>query len=163
MRKIIAIGAASAALIAAPAFAGTSSTQMPVTATVIDACTVAASPMAFGTLPVLGASNIDTTATVSLACTIGTSYSVGMDFGTHAAGGTQRFLQSSTDATQTIPYEVYLDSARTQVWNSSAGNVAIGVATSGTGSHTAYGRIPTSAGSVKAGSYSDSVTVTVTF
>lgn len=163
MRKFFAVGAVTAALVAAPAYAGTSTTQMPVTATVVDACTVAASPMAFGVLPVLGAAPIDTTATVSLSCTVGTSYSVAMDFGTHAAGGTQRFLQNGADATQQIPYEVYSDAGRTALWNNAAGNTVSGVATTGTGSHTAYGRIPASASAVTAGSYSDSVTVTVTF
>ena len=163
MRNIIKIGGAAIALAAVPAYAGTDSTQMPVTAQVIDACTVAATPMAFSTVPVLGSQDIDSSATVTLLCTVGANYDVEMDFGLNSGGGGQRFMADTGGSGDTIPYDIYRDAARTQVWDNAAGNTVAGSAATGTVNLTAYGRIPISATPVVAGSYADTVTVTVTF
>ncbi|WP_144095905.1 spore coat U domain-containing protein [Croceicoccus sediminis] len=163
MKTILKIGGVAAALIAAPAYAGTADTTMPVTAEVLDACTVSATPMAFGTIPVLGSQDIDAQATVSLLCTVGASYDVAMDVGLNSSGGGQRYLGNSGGAADVIPYDIYTDSARSAVWGNTVGNTVGGVATTGIVDITAYGRIPVSATPVVAGSYEDTVTVTVTF
>lgn len=163
MRKIIMMAAGAAALSASPAFAATDTDDMLVTATVIDSCTVTASPMAFGTLTGLGSSNIDSSATIALACTPDAAYEVSLDLGINAGAGTQRELVNGADATQRIPYDVYSDAARTSAWGTGAGNTVTGTATGGVATLTAFGRIPTSATAVSAGAYSDSVTVTVEF
>ena len=161
MRKIIMMAAGAAALSASPAFAATDTDDMLVTATVIDSCTVTASPMAFGTLTTLGSANIDSSATIALACTPDAAYDVSLDSGLNAGGGSQRQLVNGADATQRIDYDVYSNAARTTAWNTTA--TVTGTATGGVATLTAYGRIPASATAVTAGSYSDSVTVTVTF
>ncbi|MFZ1744249.1 MAG: spore coat U domain-containing protein [Pontixanthobacter sp.] len=163
MRKLIMLAAGAAALSASPAFAGTDSDDMLVTATVINSCTVTASPMAFGTLATLGSANIDTSASVVLACTPNAAYSVSMNLGLNAGSTTQRELVNSGNSTQRIPYEIYTDAARTNSWGTAVGNVVAGTATGGAASLTAYGRIPSTAAAVSAGSYSDTVAVTVTF
>jgi len=157
------MAAGAAALSASPAFAATDTDDMLVTATVIDNCTVTASPMAFGTLTTLGTANIDSSATIALACTPDAAYDVSLDLGLNAGVGTQRELVNGADSTQRIPYDVYTDAARTAGWSSGAGNTVAGTASGGVATLTAYGRIPASAAAVTAGSYSDSVTVTVTF
>lgn len=163
MRKIAFGFAAIAALAATPALAASASNQMPVSVNVINSCTVSASPMAFGTLTSVGGVNVDTTASVDLICTIGAAYDVAMDVGIHATGS-QRYLQNTTDATKKIPYGVYRDSARGQNWGNTSGTDTVaGSSATGLATLTAYGRIPASATSVPAGSYTDTVTVTVNF
>lgn len=163
MRKLIAFAAAAAAVSAsAPAFAATDTDTMLVTANVVNNCVVTASPMAFGTLATLGSANIDTSATVSLACTPNAAYDVSMDVGLHASGS-QRRLVNGADPTQLIPYGLYSDAARTAAWASGTGNTVSGTAAGGVATMVAYGRIPSTAAAVTAGSYSDTVTVTVTF
>lgn len=163
MRKISVIAAVMAAAgFASPALAATDSDTMQVTATVVNNCTINAAPMAFGTLATLGSSNIDTSATVSLACTPNAVYDVAMDLGLQGVGG-QRYLVNSTDSGQTIPYGVYTNASRTNAWGSGVGQTVVGTATGGTATLVAYGRIPASASAVTAGSYADTVTITVTF
>lgn len=163
MKKFLIIAAGAAAVSATPALAATSTTTMPVTASVIDTCQVSASPMAFGQLPVLGSANVDTSTTITLNCTVNANYDVSMDLGLNSAASSQRYLVSTTDATQKIPYNVYSDSTRTVAWTNGAGNTVAATSLTGTSTHTAYGRIPMSATAVKAGTYQDTVTVTVTF
>lgn len=163
MRKIAIALAAVAGLAASPAFAGTTTTTMPVTATVFNNCTVSATSMAFGSLTGLGVSNHDASATVSLACTPNAAYDVGLDFGDNNAGGV-RHLVNTTDATQTVPYAVYSDAARTVPWGNTFGtNTVTGIAAGGSATLTAFGRIPSTAAAVTAGSYEDFITVTVNF
>ncbi|WP_296675258.1 spore coat U domain-containing protein [Novosphingobium sp.] len=163
MRKIAFGFAAIAAVAATPALAASASNQMPVSVNVVNSCTVSATPMAFGTLTSVGGVNVDTTSNVDLICTIGASYDVSMDFGTHAAGS-QRNLQNTTDATKKIPYGVYRDSARGLSWGNTSGtDTVVGSSATGLATLTAFGRIPSTATSVPAGSYTDTVTVTVNF
>ncbi len=162
MRKIAFGFAALATLAASPALAATASNTMPVSVNVINSCTVSATPMAFGTLTSVGGTNVDTTSTVNLICTLGASYDVSMDFGTHAVSG-QRNLQNTADATKVIPYGVFRDAGYLTAWGNTTGTTATGTSTAGLTTLTAYGRIPTTAASVPAGAYTDTVTVTVTF
>jgi len=163
MRKIAFGFAAIAAIVATPALAASASNTMPVSVNVINSCTVAASPMAFGTLTSVGGVNVDTTANVDLVCTIGASYDVSMDFGTNVAAG-QRYLVNTTDPTKKIPYNIYRDSGRSLSWGNTAGTDTLtGTTASGLVTIPAYGRIPASATSVPAGAYTDTVTVTVNF
>ena len=136
---------------------------MPVSVNVLNSCTVAATPMAFGSPTAIGGSNIDTTSTVTLQCTNGAAYDVALDLGLNAVTG-QRYMENAA-GTVSVPYDVYRDVGRTSGWGNTSGTDTVaGIApVSGAVSLTAYGRIPASASSVVAGSYTDTVTVTVTF
>ena len=162
MRKIAFGIAALAAVVTAPAFAATTTNTMPVSVNVINSCTVAATPMSFGAPTSIGGSVINSSSTISLVCTNGATYDVALDNGTHAAGS-QRNMQSAGGVS--IPYNVYSDSARSAAWGSTSGTntVASTMGLSGTATLTAYGQIPASASPVVAGSYTDTITVTVTF
>lgn len=164
MRKIAFGFAAVAAVVASPALAATATNTMPVSVDVINSCTVAATPMAFGAPTAIGGTNIDTTATITLNCTNGATYDVALDNGLNAASG-QRYMSNGAATPVKIPYNVYRDSGRTLAWGATTGtNTSAGTAgVSGLVTLTAYGRIPSSATSVGAGSYTDTVTVTVTF
>lgn len=163
MRKFTVLAAILASAgFATPALAGTATDNMQVTATVVDNCVVTAAPMAFGTLTTLGGGNIDTQANISLTCTPNAVYDVALDLGLTGAAG-QRYLVNDVDAAQKIPYDVYTDATRTDAWGTGVSLSVVGTATGGTDTLVAYGRIPTTATAVTAGSYADTVTVTVTF
>lgn len=163
MRKIALGIAAVAAASAAPAFAGTATNNMPVSVNVLNSCTVSATPMAFGSPTAIGGADIDTTSTVSLTCTNGANYDVALDAGLNASGTQRRMSNGATTPTY-VNYGIYKDAARTTTWGSAVGATQAGNAgTSGLVSLTAYGRIPSTAASVTAGNYTDTVTVTVTF
>jgi len=163
MRKIAFAFAALGAVASTPALAATATNTMPVSVNVINSCTVAATPMAFGAPTAIGGANVDSSSTITLQCTNGASYDVALDLGTNAVAG-QRYMDNAA-GTVTIPYDIYRDVGRTAAWGNTSGTDTVaGVAgLSGAVSLTAYGRIPASASSVVAGSYSDTVTVTVTF
>ncbi|MGX7951210.1 Csu type fimbrial protein [Tsuneonella sp. HG249] len=163
MRKIALVLAATVAAAATPALAGTATNNMPVSVNVLNSCTVAATPMAFGSPTAIGGVDIDTTSTVSLVCTNGANYDVALDAGANASG-TQRRMSNGATVPVYVNYGIYKDAARSTTWGSAIGATQAGNAgTSGLVSLTAYGRIPSTAASVGAGSYTDTVTVTVTF
>ena len=156
--------AAIAAVVATPALAATTTNTMPVSVNVINSCTVAATPMSFGAPTTIGSANIDTTSTISLVCTNGATYDVALDQGLNASSG-QRFMSNGAATPVKVPYNVFSDAVRSAAWGSTTGTntVAGSAGVSGLVVLTAYGRIPSSATSVGAGSYTDTVTVTVTF
>ena len=156
--------AAIAAVVATPALAPTTTNTMPVSVNVINSCTVAATPMSFGAPTTIGSANIDTTSTISLVCTNGATYDVALDQGLNASSG-QRFMSNGAATPVKVPYNVFSDAVRSAAWGSTTGTntVAGSAGISGLVVLTAYGRIPSSATSVGAGSYTDTVTVTVTF
>ena len=164
MRNIFLGLAAVAAVASAPALAATATNTMPVSVNVINSCTIAATPMSFGAPTAIGGANIDSTSTISLVCTNGATYDVALDQGLNAASG-QRFMSNGAATPVKVPYGIFTDSARSAAWGSTSGTntVAGSAGTSGAVVLTAYGRIPSSATSVGAGAYIDTVTVTVTF
>lgn len=166
--KSVRINAAGVAIftmlgLASAAQAGTATGSMLVTATVLDSCTVTASPMAFGsTITNVGSANIDTTATLALICTPNASFWVAMDNGANAVSGARRM--KGVVRGEYLPYEVYTTSARSLRWGQTNGTDTVaGTAPAGTATLTAYGRIASGTGTVSADAYTDTVTVTVNF
>ena len=155
--------AAIASLTSSSAFAGTNSGSMLVNAIILNSCTVIATPMAFGTLSVLGGSNYNSTSIITLTCTPLTAYDVALDNGLYSSSGVRRMRNLANSAY--ISYNIYSDASRTAAWGSTSGNNTVAGTTDITGIKllTAYGRIPSSATSVAAGVYDDTVTVSVTF
>ena len=144
------------------AFAGTASTTLPVSAIVLENCTVVASPLAFGALTDVGAADVDSSALLTLACTPNADFYIAMDNGLNAVSGARR-MKSAT-AAEFLPYEIYTNTARTQRWGSTSGTDTVaGTAPLGVATFTAYGRIPQGVSAVSAGSFSDTVTVTINF
>lgn len=158
-----AIAVASMALLwGIPAAAATATGVMPVTAVALNSCLVAATPMVFGTVNQLAGSATDSTAALTISCTPGTNYTVGLDQGLHASGGVRQM--EGLLATDTLPYTLYSNASRTTPWGNTNGTDTIaGTAGLVASILTVYGRIPANAPLARAGAYTDAVTVTLTF
>lgn len=131
-------------------------------ATVVSTCRVTATDLDFGTQTLLS-NDVDATSTVSVTCTSGLSYALSLNEGTGSGGTTTTRLMTHTISTETVPYQMYSDAARTQNWGNSATDDVEGTGTGSAVGHTVYGRIPAQATAPDAGSYIDTVTVTVTY
>jgi spore coat protein U-like protein len=130
------------------------------TATINANCLVSATNLNFGSTSSL-ASNVDATSTVTVQCTNSTAYTVALNAGTGT--GATITVRKMTSGANTINYSLYTNSARSVLW----GNGTTGVTQSGTGSgnqqvYTVFGRIPPQSSPIP-GSYSDTITVTVTY
>ncbi|WP_368905280.1 spore coat protein U domain-containing protein [Taklimakanibacter lacteus] len=136
----------------------TSSPQAPFTveATFAKNCTVTTQSVNFGTVGVLGA-NVDATGQVSVTCTQSTDYSAGLSVGSFTPT-TRRMVKSG----EFITYGLYRDVGRTQGWGDTAGTMPTGTGSGVTQSYTVYGRVAPQA-TPSAGTYSDTVVVTITY
>jgi spore coat protein U-like protein len=163
------IGAISSAVLAAglsqPAFAGTQTTTLGVSATVGDDCTISATSVAFGTVNVTSGSPATATGGLTVRCSAGTSWTATASAGSGSgATATLRKMTLGVDPTKTLNYALYVDSGYVSVWGD--GSTGSGITGTGTGAddtRTVYARVPTGQASATRGSYSDSVTVTVTY
>jgi spore coat protein U-like protein len=140
--------------------AATQSANLTVTATVTASCSVSNTTLAFGGYNTTSPANVDQNATLQVACTKGTTATVGLDEGSHASGGARRM----SNGTDFLTYQLYKEAARTNVWGNSGSDLVSLAAASSNASQslTVYGRVPGSQ-DVSIGSYSDTVLVTVTF
>ncbi|MGH6874760.1 MAG: Csu type fimbrial protein, partial [Aestuariivirgaceae bacterium] len=144
--------------------AGFTVTSAPftVSAAVVPDCTVAASDLSFGTASLLN-SDVDSTSSVSVTCTSGLAYAVALSQGTTTGGTTMTRLMKHASTAATVPYKMYSDAARTANWGNSTSDDVNGTGTGSAVNHTVYGRVPSQAVAPQAGSYSDTVTVTITY
>jgi spore coat protein U-like protein len=139
---------------------GTSGSTDTVTvqASMSDACVIGtAGDISFGQVASVD-SNQDQTSVITFQCRA--AWQVGLGNGSNFDGSHRRM---AAPGGKYITYELYRDSGRTQRW----GNTLNGDTVSGTASYdsltqvTVYGRVP--AQTVVPGSYSDTITVTLTF
>lgn len=159
---LLAGAVASAIAFGAPsANAATATTSMNVSLTIQDACdvtSVAPTDLDFGTHGPL-TSKIDQSSTITVTCTTGAPYNIGLDGGSSGKVDA-RTLVNGSDA---VNYQLYSDANRTSVWGNTVGTDTL--ASVGTGQSQAfpvYGRVPAQA-TPKAGLYADTVQVTVTY
>lgn len=137
--------------------AATAQATLAVSATVAPSCNVRVSPLHFDGAAGANARR-DAEALIAVGCTPEAAYSVAIDDGENAAGGQRRMIGGSGDF---LAYEIYRDPARTRRWGAGA-DAASGVMAAGGSAHlAAYARIADRED--RAGSYRDTVTVTVSF
>jgi spore coat protein U-like protein len=163
--------AAGALVAAVAANAATVNTNFQVTASVPAICTVTATALNFGAYTP-GGGNVDVSATnnVSVRCTRGTAYTVGLNAGlAPAATITNRRMRSAATTTNELAYALFTDVARTVNWGDTLATGApngtsTGFATATT--YTVHGRIPDTVANqdaAAASDYADTITVTVTY
>lgn len=101
---------------------------------------------------------VATTTILSPRCTNTTPYQIGLDNGQHASGNTRR-MQSATD--DHVSYELYRDASHSLRWgNTQNVDTVSGTGTGAAQDLTVHGRISEQT-TPAAGSYSDTVTVTI--
>lgn len=124
-------------------------------------CSVVASDLDFGTAHKLE-SPIDGSAALGVSCTVGTPYSVTLGGGMVGQDPLNRRMgRNGQSGPDTLAYQLYRDSARSQVW----GGETHRVESTGSGSprtHVVYGRLPAQP-TPPAGAYRDTVTATVSY
>ncbi|HEV7318445.1 MAG TPA: spore coat U domain-containing protein [Ensifer sp.] len=123
-------------------------------------CAVTTQPVDFGAVGVLSR-NVDSEGAVIVTCTPGTAYTIGL--GT-ASGGGNPTARKMTNASQSVTYGLYKDSAHTQPWGDSAlpGSTVGGVGAGAGQTFTVFGRVPPQT-SPSAGVFTDTVIVSVTY
>ncbi len=161
----LSIGLSTPAADAATYSNGTATATFTVTLTLQPNCTIAASPLAFGTNGVL-ATAINQQTTVSVTCTNTTPYNVGLDAGTVTGSTVASRLMAGTatgNTTTTVDFQLYQDAGRTTIWGNTQGtNTVAGTGTGAAQSITVYGQVPAQA-TPKPDTYQTTVTATVYF
>ncbi|AUT45656.1 spore coat U domain-containing protein [Achromobacter sp. AONIH1] len=124
-------------------------------------CTISATNLVFPaqgvlTVPVPGSSQI------SVQCTNNNAYSLALNGGTVGGNVLARKMKHST-AADTVSYQLYQGSNYAIVWgDASGGSPKTGLGSGTVQNHTVYGRVPAQT-TPRPGSYSDTVTATITF
>lgn len=152
------------ALCAGTTHAATATGNLSVTATVSGTCTLTTTAVAFGAYDPASGTDDTATGAVTVTCTSGTDYTVSLDAGANETTPddftTRRMKANTSDY---LPYQLYQDAAHTTAWGDTGGAILTGQ--SGNGSAQAidvYGVVLKNQ-YVAAGSYVDTVLVTVTY
>lgn len=157
-----------AVLTAASAWAGFGATSAAARTTdgtlniglqVVKACDFAVGRMDFGQ-PGFLTPTIDQTAPVIVVCTPNTPFTVTLDAGQNFSGGSRQMKRITGIFPPALPYTLYTDAARTNLWGV---NQALPGNSGPSGKTTVqiYGRV--TGLTLSLGSYSDDVVVTFTF
>ncbi len=171
MNKLIAAGLAAGAfsLISANVGAATATTTFTVSATVLKACTVAATNLTFPNYTPGGGAVVSTSA-VAVKCTVGTPFTVALDKGS-TTGSTiaQRAMGLTATGAGTLQYNLFTSNTYATILGDGTGGSTAPTGT-GTGlanalTTTVYGQLPDNATNqaVTPGAYADTITVTVTY
>jgi spore coat protein U-like protein len=147
--------------LAGGARAATATGSFQVTLTVQGSCSVqSATTLAFGTQTAIP-SNIDATSAIGVQCSNSTPYTISLSPGAGTgATVTSRLL---TAGATTVPYALYRDSNRTMNWGQTTSvDTQGGTGNGSVQTYTVYGRVAPVSNPV-AGSYVDTVAITVTY
>ncbi len=162
---------ASVAIVCALAITSTSAravvatNSFQVTANVSSSCTVSGSTLNFGTGidPIAAAVPLNAASALSVRCTNTTPYAIALDAGVNAGGSTSFSTRKIANGVNTLGYQLYTDSSRTTVWGNGTGSsTSSGTGTGSTQSVSIYGQLPSLVGAVP-GTYTDTVTVTISY
>lgn len=146
--------------------ATTATNTFQVTATITSSCTVSGTALSFGSAidPLATGVPLDAASTLTVTCSNTTPYAVSLNAGANAGGASNFSARTMKSGSNTLGYQLYLDSGRTTVWGDGTASSSTKSST-GTGSAqtlSVYGRVPSLA-NVVPGTYTDTVTVTVTY
>lgn len=134
------------------------STTIDVTATVQPSCTIFANDLLFQITNFSKINSYTGRTTLSLLCTKGTSFSIGLDKGSSAGATiTNRRMKNRTSY---LNYSLYRDVGNSLLWGNSQGSTLAGVATGQRQTFTVYAKIPSGQKS-EPGKYLDSINVVV--
>jgi spore coat protein U-like protein len=137
----------------------TATTSFTVTAIITKSCSVSATNLAFGGY---SGALLKSTSTISVSCTNTTAYNVGLNAGL-ATGATVTNRSMTGPGSALLHYDLFSNSGYTTNWGNTVGtNTLAGTGNGATQPLTVYGEIP--AGQfVTAGSYTDTIIVSVSY
>lgn len=161
MKKLLLHLIIGSVLIGGEVFASTVSTTFTASLTVSSNCVMTATALVFGAYDPLSATPNDASSNIAVTCTQTTPYHVRFDKGVHGSSVTNRKL--SDGGINTLNYAIFRDSGRTLNWGET--DTVDTTDSTGTGiaqSFNMYGRIA-ALQAIPSGSYSDTVTVTISF
>ncbi len=131
-----------------------------VSATVATQCNISATTLNFGNVGLLSATTPGTS-TVSVQCSNGSAYNVGLNAGLNGGGNinTRKMVLGANF----VSYQLYSNSGRTTVWGNTIGtNTVTGTGIGSVQNITVYGSVPAQT-TPSAGVYTDTIVVTVTY
>jgi len=152
----VAFIVSSFALSAGLAEAATVTSTLAVSATVNTVCVVnSVGAMAFGAYTGIA---VTSSATLNYTCSNALPVQISFDKGVNGASTATRVMKN---ASSTLSYQLYSDSARTTVWDDTTNKISV-TGSGASATATIYGQIP--AGQYPtAGAYTDTVTITFTY
>jgi spore coat protein U-like protein len=165
---VSAIIAAGAAGLGATSYAATDTATMAVSTSVSMSCTITAGAMTFASYDPTASVDNDATATITSTCTTGGAAVITMSAGSRAQAGStdaiplRAMYNGDEGSPEDLAYYLYSDSAGGTVWGNTAGSGKAITADGTAQAFTAYGRIPKNQ-TVGAGTFNDSVSVTLTY
>ncbi len=160
--RVLGAGAGVASLLcfAAPAIAATTTTNFTVSATVVAACVASATNLAFGNYTASAVTADNANSTVTVTCTNNDAYTIALNGG----GSGHVNARTMANGSNTLGYGVYTTSGYATLWGDGTNGTSTvnGTGNGAAQNYTAYGQIPVGEYSA-AGSYTDTLTATVTF
>ena len=142
-------------------------------------CTVSSTGMSFGAYqPLTVAGNLTSvdktsTADVKVVCTgilAQGGYTISLGQSMYGTGNliSMRYLSNTTNGGAYMAYNIFTKSTYTTIWgNGTTGSLVTGTSAlvpgTSTNNHTVYGKVPAGQNTLKAGSFSDALTMTLTY
>ena len=170
---VLAMGLGLTAL-TVPAYALDAS--LSVSADINASCTISTTDLSFGTYDGIVANvsqDLTETSTISTTCTAGTGGVITMGGGDHVSfsrgrgpGSGNIRRMANEGSTSYLRYEIYADASHTIVWNYSQIAMSSVASVTGTGTSqdmTVYGKVFKNQQDAAAGSYTDTVTIAVSY
>jgi spore coat protein U-like protein len=151
---------AGLAMVAPAADATTTTSNMSVQLILVSNCVIGSvASMDFGSSIDL-ATALSTTANILVTCTSGTPYTVELSAG--GGSGATTAARKMTSGGNTVTYSIYKESAHTNVFGTGGTEKVSATGNAAAQTYTAYGLVPIQA-TPPIGTYTDTVTVTVTY
>lgn len=157
------------------ALAGTVSDRFQVSAVIESGCafenTTQTDGINFGTISFGERSAIDHNVDVSsssgagslsVTCTPGTALSIALDYGVNGGNSSSRYLVNEA-GNRTLAYQLYQDAGYSRLWGMGAAASTIVSSPSGTQTYTVYARLFPVSQPPPAGTYNDTVIVTMSY
>ena len=136
---------------------------MPVRFEVVASCTVSVADLNFGAYASNQTNPIQGQTAIQLLCGVGTTAEVSLDEGLRPGSNTSRRRMGQDSGTDRLEYDLYQDPGRTIHWGDKSGRDTLEVETTGAPlTVPVYGQV-LGGQRVRDGSYSDTITVVVTY
>lgn len=153
--------------LAAPALADTATSDLQVTASVSNTCTISAGTLAFGSYdPVVANASAELTgqAALTVACTKDAATTIDLNDGANADTGSTATvpLRRMANGSSYLTYTLYSDAGRTTVWGAGAGADVAYTGSGTTETVDVFGAVAPGQ-NVPSGDYADTVTTTINF